>query len=179
MEQISPELKEAQPVTHVADRAGSRAMATRAKYLVFTLDGKNYGLSLSSVKEVIGMTDFTPVPGTPRFFKGLINLRGKIHSIIDLRTKLGLQEVQYQPKKTSIIIVEIADFVIGLVVDDVDEVAGFEANQIEKDLNISSNISREYILGVAKAQNKKLTLLLDVSKVLSPDELALVRRGAA
>jgi purine-binding chemotaxis protein CheW len=161
------------------DRTGSRGMSTRAKYLVFTLDDKNYGIPLSSVKEVIGMTEFTPVPGTPRFFKGLINLRGKIHSIIDLRTKLALPEVQYQPKKTSIIIVEISDFVIGLVVDDVDEVAGFDANQIERDLNISSNVSREYILGVAKAQNKKLTLLLDVSKVLSPEELALVRRQAA
>ena len=151
---------------------------SRGKYLVFILDGKRYGVSLSSVKEVIGMTEFTPVPGVPRFFKGLINLRGKIHSVIDLRVKLRLTEVEYQPKKTTIIITEIGGFFIGTVVDDVLEVIGLEANQIERDLNISSDISREFIVGVAKSSDKDLTLLLDLGKVLSAEELAIVKKAA-
>ena len=165
-------------VRHMDDRM-RELTRSRDKYLVFTLDDKRYGVSLASVKEVIGMTDFTPVPGAPRFFKGLINLRGKIHSVIDLRIKLQLAEVEYQPKKTSIIITEIGGFVIGTIVDDVHEVIGLEANQIERDLNISSNVSREYITGVAKSNGKELTLLLDIGKVLSAEELAMVRQTHA
>jgi purine-binding chemotaxis protein CheW len=154
---------------------------TRGKYLVFTLEGKRYGVALSSVKEVIGMTEFTPVPGAPRFFKGLINLRGKIHSVIDLRIKLSLPEVDYQPKKTSIIIAEIGGFVIGTIVDDVHEVIGLETNQIERDLNISSDVSREYISGVAKSgtDQRELTLLLDIGKILSAEELSMVKQQIA
>lgn len=152
----------------------------RSKYLVFTLDTKRYGIPLSSVKEVIGMTEFTPVPDRPRFFKGLINLRGKIHSVIDLRTKLALSEIEYQEKKTSIIITEIGGGVVGSIVDDVIEVANFEHDQIEESLSISHNTGKdEYILGVAKTKDQALTLLLDVTKILSDEELGFLRQKEA
>lgn len=147
----------------------------RIKYLIFSLAGENYGISLSSVKEVIGLTEVTPVPHVPKFFKGLINLRGKIISVIDLREKLALSQSQYESKKTSIIIVEIGDITLGAVVDDVEEVVGFEAEQIEDTLDIQSTVSREFITGVAKTSGKRLVLLLDIGKALSVDELNLVR----
>jgi purine-binding chemotaxis protein CheW len=151
-------------------------MRSRGKYLVFTLDGKRYCVSLTAVKEVIGMTDFTPVPGVPSFFKGLINLRGSIHSIIDLRNKLQLPEASYQPKKTSIVIVEIDGLTLGAIVDDVCEVIGLETDQIQRNLSISSNINREYIVGVAKGSDSNLTLLLDIVRVVNTEEWALVHR---
>lgn len=151
----------------------------RVKYLIFSLDDRRYGLSLSSVKEVIGLIEFTPIPDTPRFFKGLINLRGKIHSIIDLRTKMGLKEQEYQSKKTSIIITEIHDLVLGIIVDDVDEVAGFNSDQIQRDLDISAASSKEYILGVTKCKDEKIVLILDIAKVFSDRELSLLRQRRA
>lgn len=151
----------------------------RAKYLIFSLDDRRYGLSLSSVKEVIGLIEFTPIPDTPRFFKGLINLRGKIHSVIDLRTKMGFQEQEYKSKKTSIIITEIYDLVLGIIVDDVDEVAGFNSDQIQRDLDISAENNKEYILGVTKCKDEKMVLILDIAKVFTDRELSLLRQRRA
>lgn len=151
----------------------------RSKYLVFTLAGERYGIPLSSVKEVIGLTEFTFVPNVPAFFKGLINLRGKIHSVIDLRTKLSLPESEYKPKETAIIITEIDSLVIGTIVDDVNEVANFNEDQIEKDLSISSQLDSDYITGAAKVNGKHLTLLLEIGKILSAEELAIVKRKVA
>ena len=148
---------------------------TKSKFLVFDLVDENYGVPLSSVKEVIGLTEITKVPNVPEFFKGLINLRGKIISVIDLRTKLKLPSTEYEDKKTTIIIAEIDDFTIGTVVDDVREVANFDTGQMEHGLDIQSKVGREFITGVAKTDGKKLTLLLDIGKVLSVEEMSLLR----
>ena len=151
---------------------------TRSKFLVFDLVDENYGVPLSSVKEVIGLTEITKVPNVPEFFKGLINLRGKIISVIDLRNKLKLPSTDYKDKKTTIIIAEIDDFTIGTVVDDVREVANFDMGQIEHGLDIQSKVGREFIKGVAKTEGRKLTLLLDMGKVLSVEEMCLLRNQA-
>jgi purine-binding chemotaxis protein CheW len=145
VEQVTSEIEK-----HSSDNSGG----ARSKYLVFDLMDERYGVPLSSVKEVIGLTDITVVPNVPTFFKGLINLRGKIISIIDLRSKLKLQQADYEDKKTTIIIAEIDDFTIGTIVDDVREVANFENSQIEHGLDIQSNAGREYITGVAKTEEK-------------------------
>lgn len=148
----------------------------RIKHLVFSLGESRYGIPLSSVKEVIGMTDITPVPHVPIFFTGFINLRGKIHSVIDLRLKLGLPKTEVRQKKTSIIITEIDGFTIGAIVDDVNEVVGFQNNQIETSLNISSDIDQEYISGVAKIkENNSLILLLSINKILNAEELRIIK----
>ncbi len=151
----------------------------REKYLIFSLLKETYGIPLSSVKEVIGLTDITSIPNVPDYFKGLINLRGKIISVIDLRKKLSLPEAEYEEKKTCIIIVEFDDFVLGTIVDDVSAVEGFMLSQLEHGLDINSKVSRDYIVGVAKNSNKKLTLLLDIAKVLNVDELKMIRNKVA
>jgi len=147
----------------------------RNKYLIFSLQEEQYGIPLSEVKEVIGMTDnLTPVPHTPKFFRGLINLRGKIISVLDLRTKLALPSEEYVPKKTTIIITEVSDFTIGVIVDGVNEVVGFEPSEIEKNIDIQSKVSRDFIIGVAKRAS--LILLLDLEKTLSVNEMGLLRQ---
>ena len=82
---------------------------------------------------------------------------------------------KYEPKKTSIIIVDVQDWVLGAIVDDVSEVAGFEQKQIEQHLDIQSSVSSKYITGVAKTTDKKLVLLLDIGSVLSVEELAIIK----
>lgn len=149
------------------------------KHLIFALENEKYGIPLSVVKEVIGLTEITPVPHVPTFFKGLINLRGKIISIVDLRIKLNLPQAKYEPKKTTIVITEVNDIVIGAVVDEVNEVIGFEPGQVENNLDIQSRVSREYINGVAKLGEKKLVLLLDIARSLSMDEIKLLKKQHA
>lgn len=148
----------------------------KSKYLVFDLNGENYGIPLYSVKEVIGITEITTIPNVPSFFKGLVNLRGKIISIIDLRSKLKLPEIKFEDKKTTIIIVEISGVMIGTIVDDVKAVANFEKTQIENNIDLQGQVGRDFITGVAKTDEKGLTLLLDIGKVLSIDEMALIRK---
>jgi len=162
----------------VADTS-SIAKRTTQKNLIFSLEKEKYGIPLSTVKEVIGLANITPVPHVPAFFKGLINLRGKIISVIDLRLKLALPTAEYQPKKTSIIITDVNDLTIGTIVDDVDEVVGFDQAQVESDLDISNSVQREYIIGVAKASDNKLVLLLDIRKVLNAEELELIKRQSS
>jgi len=155
---------------------GSGSLKISHKNLIFSLDHEKYGVPLSTVKEVIGMTNITPIPHVPKFFKGLINLRGKIISVIDLRIKLALPQVPYQAKQTSIIITDVNDLTIGTIVDDVQEVIGFEQEQIETELDIASSVQREYIDGVAKSEDNTLVLLLDIRKVLDEEELELISR---
>lgn len=146
------------------------------KFLTFNLADEQYGMPLSAIKEIIGITDITPVPQVPKFFKGLINLRGKIISIVDLRVKLKLDAVEFVPKKTSIVITEIEDIVVGLIVDYVDAVIGFSDDQIDVDSGIQSKVNHEYVTGIAKTEEQKLCLILDISKVLSMEELNLIRK---
>jgi len=160
----------------VEGSGGDEGAKLSQKNLIFSLDHEKYGVPLSTVKEVIGMTNITPIPHVPNFFKGLINLRGKIISVIDLRLKLGLKQVPYQPKQTSIIITDVNDLTIGTIVDDVQEVVGFEREQIETELDIASSVQREYIDGVAKSEDNTLVLLLDIRKVLDEEELELISR---
>lgn len=152
----------------------------RRKYLVFKLGHERFGIALSSVKEVIGLTEITEVPQVPSFFQGLINLRGKIISVIDLRKKMGLEATQYQPKKTSIIITEIKSVVLGVIVDDVEEVASYEKEeQIEESIDVQGKVSKEYLQGVAKTSDNKLVLLMNINEILSSSDLSVIEKKAA
>ncbi len=149
------------------------------KHLIFSLNAAYFGIELSSVKEVIGLSKITPVPHVPKYFKGLINLRGKIISIIDLRVKLSLPEAKYQAKKTSIIITDINDLTIGTIVDDVNEVVGFKKDQIVDNLKTSSDVRNKYVSKVAKSGDDSLIPLLNISKVLDAEEIGLVKNQRA
>ncbi|HLE09750.1 MAG: hypothetical protein A2504_14630 [Bdellovibrionales bacterium RIFOXYD12_FULL_39_22] len=148
------------------------------KHLIFTLHEEDYGVSLGDVKEVISMANnIRPVPQAPDYYKGLINLRGKIISIVDLRIKLAVKADAYQEKKTSIIITEFEGIMIGSIVDDVKKVKSIPATAIEPWRSESSKVDQNFITGVAKDDDGALTILLDMRKCLDIDEIITLHKA--
>ncbi len=165
----------------VAEASAASARTNRdGKYLTFVLASEEYGISILRIKEIIGMMPVTSVPQTPDFVKGVINLRGKVIPVIDLRLKFGLEEVEYT-ERTCIIVVEIAGsvrtFRIGIVVDSVSEVLNVKAEDIEDTPAFSTNLDTDYILGMAKMEGG-IKILLDIGKVLSAEEMGASLRTA-
>jgi purine-binding chemotaxis protein CheW len=138
------------------------------KYLTFTLDKEEYGIGILKIKEIIGMMPITPVPQTSEYVKGVINLRGKVIPIIDLRLRFGMDKAGYT-ERTCIVVVEAeADSgmtLIGIVVDSVSEVLNIRAELIEDPPTLGSDLSTGYILGMAKTEGS-LKILLEIDKVL-------------
>lgn len=154
----------------------NNSKASRSKkFLIFNLANERFAIPLFQVKEVVGLPKITPVPDMPSYFKGLINLRGRIISALELREILNISARDQDSKKPCIIISEIQGIVLGTIVDDVAEVIGIDEENIEHQLDIASKVSRDYITGVAKFENKPLTLLLDIGKVLNIEEFANLR----
>ena len=143
------------------------------KYLTFQLAEEGYGIGILKVREIIGMLPVTPVPQTPIFLKGVINLRGQVIPVVDLRLKFGLMEEDYT-ERTSIIVVEVKglsnNIPIGIVVDTVSEVINIQAEEIEPAPTFGSSISINFILGMAKTEGG-VKILLDIDQVLSAEEL--------
>ena len=146
------------------------------KYLTFTLADEEYGIGILKVKEIIGMMPITSVPRTPDFVKGVINLRGKVIPVIDLRLKFGMASIDYTDR-TCIIVVEIdADDMtiqIGIVVDAVSEVLNIKEEEIENAPSFGTTLNTDYILGMAKI-DKGVKILLDIDRVLSAKEIQLL-----
>jgi purine-binding chemotaxis protein CheW len=146
------------------------------KYLTFTLADEEYGIGILKVKEIIGMMAITSVPRTPDFVKGVINLRGKVIPVIDLRLKFGMPAIDYTDR-TCIIVVEIdADDMtiqIGIVVDSVSEVLNIKEEEIENAPSFGTSINMDYILGMAKIDSG-VKILLDIDKVLSAKEIQVL-----
>ncbi len=151
----------------------------REKYLVFQLNSEQYGISLASIREVIALTNVTKIPNVPSYFYGLMNLRGTIISVIDLRVKLNMQDVKFEPRKTSIIIVEIDGFVLGMIVDEILQVMNILSSQINREVNIESKVKRDYISGIAHSgDGEHLLILLNVDKILGIEELKLLKESS-
>lgn len=150
--------------------------ARDAKFLTFQLAKEYYGLEILKVREIIGMLDITHVPQTPPFVKGLINLRGKVIPVIDLRVKFGLNQIEYT-ERTAIIVVEVAiDRVptqMGIVVDTVSEVINIHQDDIEDTPNFGSALKTEYIFGMAKLKGRVI-ILLDIGLIMTDEELTLI-----
>jgi purine-binding chemotaxis protein CheW len=144
------------------------------KYLTFKLANEEYGLEILKVQEIIKMMDITRVPRTPEFVKGVINLRGKVIPVVDLRLKFGMQEKEIT-EKTCVIVVQIASddstVTIGTIVDEVSEVLDIDSAEIEPAPAMGSGMDAQFILGMAKARGS-VKILLDIDKVLSIDEIA-------
>jgi len=144
------------------------------KYLTFSLAGEEYGIGILKVKEIIGMMPITMVPQTPHYVKGVINLRGKVIPVVDLRLKFGLPPMEYT-ERTCIIVVEITGttqkVLMGIVVDTVSEVLNIKAQEIEETPNFGGDLQTEYILGMAKVEGG-VKILLDIDKVLAREEIA-------
>jgi len=162
------------------DHAGKGADGREGKYLTFTLGKEEYGIGILKIKEIIGMMAITPVPKTPTYVKGVINLRGKVIPVIDLRLKFGMEEMSYT-ERTCIIVVEIASrggsILIGTVVDAVSEVLNIKGPDIEDTPTFGVKLDTDYILGMAKT-NGSVKLLLDIDQILGSEQLAVMEKAA-
>lgn len=165
-----------------ADNAVEAGMEELAgKYLTFCLAGEVYGLEILKVQEIIEMLEITRVPRVPDYVRGVINLRGKVIPVIDLRLKFGMpsQEVS---RKTCIIVVRVqrrdAAVIMGIIVDEVSEVVEIGAEEIESAPAFGTQIDTSFILGMAKTKDS-VKILLDIDKVLSQHEVeSLAKAGA-
>ncbi|MCA1787175.1 MAG: chemotaxis protein CheW [Desulfobacteraceae bacterium] len=146
------------------------------KYLTFTLADEEYGIGILKVKEIIGMMSITSVPRTPDFVKGVINLRGKVIPVIDLRLKFVMDAIPYTDR-TCIIVVEIdtddMTIQIGIVVDAVSEVLNIKQEEIENTPSFGTSVNTDYILGMAKIDSG-VKILLDIDRVLSAKEIQVL-----
>ncbi len=135
----------------------------KISYLRFSLHEEHFAVPLLSVKEVIAMPEVTSVPNTPKYFMGIMNLRGQIISIFDLRTKLNIKN-EYN-HETTVIICEMKPYCVGIVVNSVDSVLNLKASEIKDKPEIKSQHSTEYITGVVNIANE-IILLVDLLKAL-------------
>lgn len=144
----------------------------QGKYMTFKLADEEYGLEILKVREIIGLMEITRVPRTEGFIRGVINLRGKVIPVVDLRLKFGMEKTE-NTDQTVIIVVQYSvkdtDFTMGILVDEVLEVLSIEADQIEPPPSFGNTIDTEFILGIGKAE-KRVIFLLDIGKVLTTEE---------
>ena len=150
------------------------------KYLTFTLDREEYGLGILRIKEIIGMMPVTSIPKTPDFVKGVINLRGKVIPVLDLRLRFGMESKEYT-ERTCIIVVEIkgpsGNVVIGVVVDSVSEVLSIKGEDIEDTPAFGTRLNTDYILGMAKVDGR-VKIMLNIDRVLRGDEIEAITLAA-
>jgi purine-binding chemotaxis protein CheW len=142
--------------------------------VTFSIEDEEFGVEILKVQEIIRMLEITRVPRAPQFVEGVINLRGKVIPIIDLRKRFGL-ETRPHDKNTRIIVIEINAMIVGFVVDSVSEVLRIPANTIEPPPPVVSGFDSEYISGVGKLQDR-LLILLDLDRLLSNDEQRVLGR---
>ncbi len=166
--------------TKVMDQAVQAIIDREGKYLTFTLADEEYGIGMLKIKEIVGMMPITTVPQTPEFVKGVINLRGKVIPVVDLRLRFGMKAIDYNDR-TCIIVVEIegsaGTIQIGIVVDSVSEVLSIKGDDIEDTPVFGTKLNTDYILGMAKMEGG-VKILVDIGRVLSSEEIALLENGA-
>lgn len=143
------------------------------KFLTFFLAGEEYGIEILKVHEIIGFMNITRVPRTPNFVRGVINLRGKVIPVMDLRLKFGM-ESQEPTDETCIIVVQVQHVEMGVLVDKVSEVLDIAAKDIDDAPSFGAEVNTDYILGIGKSQDR-VKLLLDIDKVLSKQEVINIR----
>ncbi|MCP4703368.1 MAG: purine-binding chemotaxis protein CheW [candidate division Zixibacteria bacterium] len=150
--------------TTTVDRAG--------KYLTFKLGGEEYGLEILKVREIIGLMDITEVPKIPDHFRGIINLRGQVIPVMELRKKFGMKTTK-DTEQTCVIVVEVSNnkksVSTGLLVDSVSEVLEITGDQIENAPSFGTDVDTDYILGIGKIGDM-VKILLDIDKVLDDDK---------
>jgi purine-binding chemotaxis protein CheW len=150
-------------------KTGHRA----GKYLSFRLGKEEFAIEVLSVREIMGVQEVTAVPQTPAYVKGVINLRGKVIPVIDLRLKFGLPEIEYTPR-TCIIVVQVESdtgkLLMGTIVDGVSEVLTLHEADIENTPDFGDGTSAPYILGMAKIKTK-VRILLDINLVLNAQDV--------
>ena len=152
-----------------------------SKFLTFRLDNESYGIEILKVREIIGLMEITAVPKAAAHVRGVINLRGKIVPVLDMREKFGLSQVEL--KKENCIITVMAEgtqgpLLVGVLVDSVSEVMQLDASQIEALPALGADLRLDFVLGLAKAQ-AKVIILLDIDQVILAEDLSALKEIAA
>lgn len=150
-----------------------RNESVAGKYITFSLDQQEYGIHINNIREIIGMVDVTRIPRTPDFVQGVINIRGKVIPVLDLRRRMGLDEKAYD-ERTPIIIAELLDdhaqTHIGVIVDSVSEVVEGTDENISETPSFGIDVDTRFFSGVLK-ENDQMTTLVDINEVLRDIEL--------
>lgn len=153
--------------------ANTKALCRAGKFLNFQLANEYYGLELFKVKEIIGMMPVTRVPNSPPYMRGVINLRGKVIPVVDLRAKFSMESKE-DTERTCIIVMQIDRgglmTTTGIIVDEVSEVVVISENQIEPAPALGSDIDTEALMGIGKLE-QKVVLILDIDRVLSDQRI--------
>jgi purine-binding chemotaxis protein CheW len=144
------------------------------RYICFTLGTQDFAIPLLQVKEVIGNIEITPIPQSPSYYKGIMNLRGQVIPVIDLRTKLGIQKGK--AKEVTIIILDFTPHSIGVIVDSIESVNSYGPNDISAAEESDFFIKSDFILGVAK-KDKRLTMILHLKAILNISDYPLGERA--
>ncbi len=148
--------------------------AQKNRFLTFHLGKESYGIEIQFVTEIIVMQEITKVPDLPKSMLGVVNLRGNVISVMDMRTRFHLESREYDDR-TCIIVVNIEDLAIGLLVDTVNEVLNIPQEQVDPPPKTHSGIKSNYILGMGKIENQ-VKILLDIEKILHEEELEQVQQ---
>jgi purine-binding chemotaxis protein CheW len=159
---------------HLQSEVVEQKRAAGGKFLTFFLAGEEYGIEILSVHEIIGMLPITSVPGTPDYICGIINLRGKIIPIVDLRSKFGM-EAKEHTSETCIIVVNVQGVEVGIVVDRVSEVLNIASEDIEPAPSFGRDVHTDYILGIGKSQ-AKVKILLNIDRVISSEQIVQLQK---
>lgn len=167
--------------TQVHERVSSGAETLAGKYLTFTIQRESYGIDVLQVREIIRLPDITSVPQMPDYVRGVINLRGKIIPVIDLRLRFGFPNAS-NTEQTCIVVVQVKlpdgkPTQMGLIVDGVEEVINLAAADIEETPDFGTQLSTEYILGMAKVKGLVKTLL-NIDRILMSEEVRRIQAGA-
>jgi purine-binding chemotaxis protein CheW len=156
------------PAVQVDERAG--------KYLVFALGREEFGIKVLNVREIMGIQDITAVPHTPPHLKGVINLRGKVIPVVDLRAKFGLPSVEHT-QRTCIVVVQVShgtsSVLMGIIVDGVAEVLNLMPGDIEDTPDFGTGVTTTYLLGMAKVKDR-VKILLNIDEVMAAQELQAI-----
>ena len=161
---------------------GEAASQLAGKYLTFTLGSESYGIAVRKIREIIRMVEVTAVPQMPAYVRGVVNLRGKIIPVIDLRLRFQMRAAETN-ERTCIIVVQVdlpsgVKTQMGLVVDAVEEVVQLQVSDLEETPNFGARLQSDYILAMAKIRGKVKTLL-DIDRVVTADAMADIAASAA
>lgn len=156
--------------------SATESSATAGEYLTFTLGDEEYGIDILKVQEIRGYDAVTRIANTPDFIKGVINLRGTIVPIVDLRIRFNLGKVEYD-EFTVVIILNVSDRVLGIVVDGVSDVITLMTNQINKVPEMVSSIDTKYLVGLGTVDGRML-ILVDIERLMTSHEMQLLENAA-
>ncbi|WP_280562138.1 MULTISPECIES: chemotaxis protein CheW [unclassified Chromohalobacter] len=158
-------------------QAAEAAIDTQSQeYLVFSLGSEEYAVDILKVQEIRGYENVTRIANAPEFIKGVTNLRGVIVPIVDLRIKFNLDKIEYEGQ-TVVIVVNVADRVVGIVVDGVSDVMTLSSDQIKPAPEFGETLSADYLSGLGSLEDRML-VIVDIEKLLTSEEMALVEQQA-